>query len=306
MRKSIIGVVLFFLVSWSDLLFSSPEPTRDLICSKTVTIVSEAQSAVNASVAGQTVCLEPGTYNFTVAFYPRSGVRIYCKPGAKLAFDGGSQEAVRFNTNVTGATVEGCEITGGWDGIKVTGQNNKVINNWIHHNRYQGVLTVSSNNTVIEGNKIEYNGVTGGCSDPGWAGYPNSSPRHCHAIYFSNHSGACINMTGNKVINNYLGNQPGGGVTFNGETCPNNWIDDTLISGNTFNNNAAGIIIYKYARNIMIQDNSFKVTDYPQTDMTKSNGLACIAYWSATSSVPSLINNTYEINVPNYVWLRKL
>ncbi|MGE3523947.1 MAG: hypothetical protein AB7I96_13880, partial [Candidatus Dadabacteria bacterium] len=86
----------------------------EVVCSKTVSRVGNAQAVVNSTVPGQTVCMEPGTYNFNVAFYPRPGVHIYCKPGAKLVFDGGDQEGVRFNTNVSDAILEGCEITGGW------------------------------------------------------------------------------------------------------------------------------------------------------------------------------------------------
>ena len=48
----------------------------EVVCSKVVSRVGNAQAVVNSAVPGQTVSMEPGTYNFSVANYPRTGVHI--------------------------------------------------------------------------------------------------------------------------------------------------------------------------------------------------------------------------------------
>lgn len=270
-----------------------PSPSPGVVCSKTVSKVGDAQSAVNASVAGQTVCMEPGTYNFTVAFYPRTGVRIYCKPGAKLVFDGGSQEAVRFNTNVTGATVEGCDISGGWDGVKDTGKNNVTRNNYIHNNKYQGWLCAGCIGSTLEKNRIENNGMH--CE--GWPNPvddSNISPRHCHDAYVSNPSGYCAQMTGIKILNNDFGPSGGFGVSVNGYFCPSNTIDGTVIENNTFTNNNAGVGLYYYTRNTVIKSNSFTMQNLPASNMSASMKNA-ITVWGGAANEPTMTRNTYKL-----------
>lgn len=261
----------------------------EVVCSKSVTQVSTAQSVVNSAVSGQTVCVEPGTYNFPVAFFMKSGVRVYCKPGAKLVFDGGSQEGVRFNTSVTGATIEGCDISGGWDGVKDTGKGNIVKNNYIHNNKFMGILGVAVSNANYTGNRIEDNGSF--CSTAGWGGY---SPRHCHNVYISNTQGYCVPMANNKVTDNYLGRSGGFGVSVNGYYCPNHLIANTLISGNTIVDPNAGVGLYYYTSGTSITGNSFTIQNPPPSDMPSSMWCAVIA-WVEQISQTMLNTNTFSL-----------
>ncbi len=266
-----------------------PSPAPEVVCSKTASKVGDAQAFVNDSVAGQTVCMEPGTYNFTVAFYPRTGVRIYCKPEAKLVFDGGEQEAVRFNTNVTGAIVEGCDISGGWDGVKDTGKNNITRNNYIHNNKYMGWLCAGCSGSTFENNKSENNGTE--CNQAGWGGY---SPRHCHDIYVSNPNGYCGNMDGAKILNNTLGPGGGFGISINGYFCSSNSINGTLIEGNTITDTNAGIGLYYYTRNTVIRNNSITIQNPPPSNMPEGLKYA-ITVWGGAANEPAMTGNTYKL-----------
>jgi parallel beta-helix repeat protein len=266
-----------------------PSPAPGVVCSKSVSKVGDAQALVNDSVAGQTVCMEPGTYNFTVAFYPRTGIRIYCKPGAKLVFDGGSQESVRFNTNVTGATVEGCEIVNGWDGVKVTGDGNTVRNNYIHDSLYMGVLITASSGNVIDGNKIENNGR----GEITIAGF---SPRHAHDVYVSNPAGYCKTMAGNQIISNYLGPSVGAGVNFNGNDCSKlgYYIEGTLVEGNQIVDVNTGIPLWYGTKNTVIKNNSFSIQNPPPSNMVDSLKYA-ITVWGGAANEPTMTGNTYKL-----------
>lgn len=266
-----------------------PSPSPGVVCSKTVSQVGDAQASVNASVAGQTVCMEPGTYNFTVAFYPKSGVRIFCKPGAKLVFDGGSQEAPRFNTNVTGGILEGCEIVNGWDGVKVTGNNNIVRNNYIHDSIYMGILVTSSSGNILEGNRI----LNSGAGAKYISGF---SPRHAHSIYFSNAAGYCVNMIGNKALNNILGPEAGVGVNFNGNECAKigKYIIGTVVEGNEIINTNAGAALWYGTKDTVIKDNSFTILNPPASNMPESLKFA-ITVWGGAASEPSITGNTYNL-----------
>ncbi|MGE0369854.1 MAG: right-handed parallel beta-helix repeat-containing protein [Candidatus Dadabacteria bacterium] len=261
----------------------------EVVCSKTVSRVGNAQAVVNSTVPGQTVCMEPGTYNFNVAFYPRPGVHIYCKPGAKLVFDGGDQEGVRFNTNVSDAILEGCEITGGWDGVKVTGDSNIVRNNYIHGNRYNGILITAASQNIIEGNRIERNGTR--CFDKAWGG---DSPRHCHDIYLSNPKGYCDNMSGNRVLNNYLGPSTGAGVNFNGEPCPGYYIEGTIVEGNKFVDVNIGIALWHGTRYTVIKNNSFSIQSPPASNMVDTLKVA-ISVWGGAAKEPIMSGNTFRL-----------
>jgi parallel beta-helix repeat protein len=233
--------------------------------------------------------MEPGMYNFTVAFYPRSGVRIFCKPGAKLVFDGGEQEAVRFNTNVAAAIVEGCDISGGWDGVKDTGKNNIIRGNYVHNNKYQGILCAGCNGSLMRGNKIGNNGIS--CTRPEWGG---NSPRHCHDIYISNPGGYCANMTGIKIIDNILGPSGGLGLSVRGQDCTSHWIDGILIEGNEFVDNAAGLSLFYRTRNSVVRNNSFTIQSPPPSNMVESLKYA-ITVWGGAANEPAMTGNTYKL-----------
>lgn len=270
----------------------TPSPTlppSGVICSKTITNVNEAQAKVNESVAGQTVCMEPGEYKFQAAFYLRTGVRVYCKPGAKLIFAGRSQEGVRSLTNVQRATIEGCEIVNGWDGVKVTGDGNTVRNNYIHDSLYMGVLITASSGNVIDGNKIENNGR-------GVLTIPGFSPRHAHDVYVSNPAGYCKPMIGNQVINNYLGPSGGAAVNFNGNDCSKLgfYIEKTLVEGNQIVDVNTGIPLWYGTKSTVIKNNSFSIQNPPPSNMVDSLEYA-ITVWGGAASEPTMTGNTFKL-----------
>lgn len=248
-----------------------PTPLSGVVCSKTVSTAGNVQSAINGLVAGQTVCLEPAVYNFTSALLMRAKVHLYCKPGAKLIFNGASQ--VRFNTGVDRATIEGCEITNAWDGVKDSGKNNTIKNNYIHHNKYQGYLCAACNGATVEGNRLENQGTE--CNQSAWGGY---SPRHCHNIYISNPSGYCTEMSGFKILNNQIGKDGGFGVSINGYFCPGHYIDGSVVEGNTFTDASAGIGLYFKTRNTVIKNNNFDIQNPPASDMPASMKCGIVAW----------------------------
>lgn len=268
---------------------ATPAPTPappSVVCSKTARTATEAQSAVNSSVAGQTVCIEE-SIKFAPAFYPKKDVRIHCKPGVKLEFDGGNQEGVRFNTNVSGAQIDGCEITGGWDGVKVTGDNNTVRNNYIHGNKYQGVLVTAASGNTIEGNRIERSGTSCVLSSP-----IGESPRHCHDVYLSNPSGYCKPMNGNKVINNFLGSIGGAAVNINSEPCKSEKIRNTVISGNEILNANMCVALYYGTDGTVIENNMCTILNPYPSNLPVSMKYGVIT-WGAPSGEPRMNNNDF-------------
>jgi len=262
-----------------------PTPPSGVVCSKTVSTAGNVQSAINGSVAGQTVCLEPAVYNFTSALLMKAQVYLHCKPGAKLVFNGTSQVGVRFNTGADRATISGCEITNAWDGVKDSGKYNTVKNNYIHHNKYQGYLCAACTNATIEGNRIENQGTE--CNQVAWGGY---SPRHCHNIYISNPSGYCTAMSGFKIINNQLGANGGFGVSINGYFCPGYYIDGSIVEGNTFTDTSAGIGLYYQTRNTSIKNNSTNILNPPSSDMSVSMKCGMVAWGEQINESGNVFN----------------
>lgn len=265
----------------------TPAPTvAPVICSKTAGTATEAQAAVNSAVTGQTVCIEEDV-DFPGTFYMKSGVRATCLMGVTLTFDGGNQEGVRFNTNVSGAQIDSCEITGGWDGVKVTGDNNIVRDNYIHGNKYQGVLVTAASNNVIENNVIEKNG-TSCILDP----QVGESPRHCHDVYLSNPNNYCKPMTGNRVVNNLLGPIGGAAVNINSDPCRTEGIRNTVITGNEVVNANMCVALYYGTSGTVIHNNICTILN-PYPSNLPSGMKYGIQSWGAPAGEPSMSNNSF-------------
>ena len=164
--------------------------------------------------------------------------------------------------------------------MKVTGDGNIVRNNYIHGNHYNGVLITAASQNVIEGNRIERNGTR--CFDKAWGG---NSPRHCHDVYLSNPKGYCDNMSGNRVLNNYLGPSTGAGVNFNGEPCPGFYIEGTIIKGNELVDVNTGIALWHGTR-------------YTVSNMTDTLK-AAISVWGGAAKEPIMSGNTFRLK-PGY------
>src|SRR3990167_3036619 len=153
------------------------------------------QAAVDNSKPGDTIQVKDGVYNEGVSFRTSGTstqpITLINFPGHSPVIDPGggsypseccpSSGPLRVAFRAEWIIMEGFEIRYGWDGVKVFKPHNTIRNNWIHHNRYQVILIISTDDVFIEGNTIESNGTDpGACYESSWGG---ESPRHCHAVY---------------------------------------------------------------------------------------------------------------------------
>ena len=268
----------------------TPAPTATpspVVCNSTISAGANVQNAINAASSGQTVCLNAGTYSITGQLLMKTNVRLYCHEGAILDGNQGSEVGPRFNSNVSGATIQNCEIKEMYNGVRIGGSNNFVLDNNIHSSAYQGVLQTAGSGNVIAGNTIHDNGDV--CTSTAWGGY---SPRHCHAVYFSNPSGFCSNQVGNIVRNNYLGPEGGVGVNFNGQPCPSHKIDQTLIENNQIVDVNSGVALWYGTSNTIIRDNDFVIQNPPTSNMPNSLKYA-VTLWGGGGLTRT--GNTYSL-----------
>ena len=252
------------------------------------------KEAVSKAGPGQTILVKNGTYNRKLHFRTSGSFEypITLKPykGHKpvLDFSDSPDENPRVEISGDHITVEGFEIRGGWEGVKIYGSNNIIRNNYIHDNDYQGILIVNSGNNIIENNKISDNGTK-----PGSCKFKNiSSPRHCHGIYISNFKCGGGN-NGNIIRNNHLMNHGGTGIQWNGLGCKDR-IERTVVEGNRIENNSWGIVLYHGVYDSVIRDNTFISRSIPETD-DKNHTLIGI-YGSQNNLIE---NNTLLAELPN-------
>jgi len=184
--------------------------------------------------------------------------------------------------------IEGFEIRHGWDGVKFLKSHNTIRNNWIHHNRYQGVLLISVNDILIEGNTIEYNGTDpGACYDRAWGG---ESPRHCHAVYLSDYS--CTGLANVTISGNILRNQGGRGITWNGLGCVSK-STNTVVDSNMIENNSWGMAVYYNVEGAKITNNVFINNSRPDTNDVD---WTFIGIWGSSGN--TITNNEFHTVMP--------
>ena len=254
--------------------------------------------------AGQTLWVKDGIYN-EYPIITKASVTLKAYPGAKPVLDCGLTKPASYYSRIEikaeNVTVEGFEVRRCWDGIKVYKDGTVLRNNNIHDNLYQGILAVSVNNLLMEGNRSASNGKY--CE-----GWPNAltgtniSPRHCHGIYVSNYVSACKDLSGIKVYNNFLEDNPGHGFQVNGEGCPDNSVQVEL-KGNTIKNNGAGMVMYRsgtFASKADVRGNNFICETYPVDSDFSVSDHNCISIWGLTSYINSdVLNvNTFIIASP--------
>ena len=132
-------------------------------------------------------------------------------------------------------TIEGFDIRNGYNGIKIYNGNNLTIRrNYIHHNLNQGIFG-NGTRILINGNKINQNGVCG------------STCKADHGIYMN---GTAITITYNTFYKNLgLGVQWNGTVSYSSSkhagpeyAYSRNWV----ITNNTFSSqvNGAGMVVW--------------------------------------------------------------
>jgi parallel beta-helix repeat protein len=257
---------------------------------------STISDAINSVLPGDTIQVKDGIYVERVDFNT-SGTRdlpiaLVNYPGHKPVIDPGGGEypedccpsggTPRVEIDAEWIIVEGFEIRYGWDGIKIYEGHNTIRNNWIHHNKKQGILVVSTNDIFIHGNTIEYNGTDQGtCIKSG-----EFSPKHCHAIYLSDFS--CEGVDNITIRGNLLSNHGGRGIQWNGLGCGSVKMRNTLVENNIIENNSWGIVLYYNVENSLISNNTFVLESYPETN---DNSHTFISIWDSTGNI--ITNNIF-------------
>ena len=286
--------------------FPTPVPTNSppTTGNKTVCAIgcnyATVQEAVSAANPGDVIHVKNGTYTGSVSI-SRSGtqdapITLAAYPGHAPILNPGatSSSAKRIEVNAQWWIIEGFDITNGWQGLMIRKGNNVIRNNYINDNYYDGII-VQNNiepllNLTIEGNIIEKNGIASGqCVYNGV-----SSPRHCHAIYFSAHN-FCKRIKDIKILNNTLRYQGGAGVNFNDTACPD-YIDFAVIKNNTFLNTAFGISMFIGVRYAHIEGNSFTVNALPNTNESKPTFLYIV------ESHDNTIKNNSFLSTNTVLW----
>ncbi len=223
------------------------------------------QEAIDKALPGDTVRVRNGIYNESINIR-NSGTRakpitIEAFPGHKPVIVPGMKTAHRVEFNAEWIIFQGFEIKNGGDGIKVYKPNNTIRNNYIHDNEFQGILVVSTDNTLIEGNTIRNNGTCPGCcSNPEWGG---TSPKHCHGIYLSDFK--CKGVNNTTIRKNRISGHGGRGIQWNGAECSNT-MKNTLVDENTIENNSWGMAMYYNVEGAIIRNNRFINNTRPKTD----------------------------------------
>lgn len=131
---------------------------------------------------GDTCYVKDGTYNEGVIRFGRSGtqdnpIKLLNYPGHAPVIDFVTPGSPTFdritilnfsgqNVGIGWITIEGFELTGGYEGIKWYSLHDSTIRrNLIHHNANQGMLGIGGTRVLIEQNIIHHNGGYDTCVD---------------------------------------------------------------------------------------------------------------------------------------------
>ena len=241
--------------------------------------------AVSTMVAGDTTYVMDGTYNEGVIRFKRSGtqtapIKLLNYPGhaPKIVFNDPDaihriliEHSSGHNFPMGWITIEGLELTNGHDGIKWHNLHDSTIQqNWIHHNKFMGILGIGGARIRIDRNRINQNGWFAGCE--------GSSPKVCNL-----HHGIYAHGTYYTITNNLIYGNLSFGITHNGSSTSaytptvhagpefataENWI----IANNTFAYNAyrGGLVVWgsrcnnSRIENNIFYENSVNVPSAPQ------------------------------------------
>lgn len=222
------------------------------------------QAAANNARPGDLVLVKAGTYNeapvLSANGTPAAGIVFENYPGQQPVIAApGITEDSRLTISGNYVTVEGFEITNGWDGVVVTGAYDAILSNYIHENgtscdnQHQycgdGIMVVSTHDIVISGNLITRNGLT------------NRSPFHVHGIYLSDYN-ACNCMANISILGNTIADHGGAGLHSWDSTAVKT---NVLVQGNVFRNNTLEIVFCNTNQST-ISGNTFMHSAYPKTD----------------------------------------
>lgn len=258
------------------------------------------KKAVDTMVAGDTTYVRGGTYTttgviqFSVTGTASAPIKLLNYPGelpiityTSSAAGNGIliQNALGFTRAIGWITIEGFELSNGYDGIKWYNLHNSTIsNNYIHHHANQGILGNGGKQNLITKNVIALNGPLTGTSNKE------------HGIYAH---GSFYTITRNVIYGNQAyGIQQNGSSTsvYSSAKHPsadfagaNNWI----VEGNTFAYELvrSGYVIWgslctdsRYENNIFFENNV-------QDSGSAANGIHFAS--SSDSTGISIRNNHY-------------
>ena len=150
-----------------------------------------------------------------------------------------------FTLKADGIRIEGFTITGGRCGIYILSNNNKIINNNIISNNYDGILLWHSIGNSISNNNISnnYDGIDLGYSD-------NNSISN-NIISSNNHEGIGLwDSNNNMISNNIISSNNDNGIYFKDSN--NNSISENNISSNNY----WGVVLWNSSKNT-IEINKF-------------------------------------------------
>ena len=217
--------------------------------------------AVSTMVAGDTTYVLDGTYNEGTIRFRRSGTR---SAPIKLLNYPGHAPRINFidptaihriliqhssgpNVAIGWITIEGLELVNGHDGIKFHSLHDSTIRrNWIHDNRFMGIMGVGGTRNVFEQNRINHNGWFEACDAGG-----------TKAAYCILHHGMYMHGSYYTIANNIIYDNLSYGITQNGSSSSSysssvhpgpefatasNWV----IAHNTFayNRHRGGIVVW--------------------------------------------------------------
>jgi len=251
------------------------------------------QSALDSARPRSTVCVKNGVYRGKVNI-SKTGIVLKNYPGHKPIIIPGYGLGNRVEINAPETKVEGLEISGGYEGVKIYQPNTTIRNNYIHDNKFAGILIVSSDNNLIVDNDIELNGTCGReCDVPG---EERLSPKNVHGIYISDY--LCKGARNNIIRNNVIKDNPGMGINFNGSFCDRG-ITGTIVERNELINNSWGIALFYNVRDSRFRNNRLSVSSHPKTNHTDFTHLGL---WGSKNNL--FHNNIFISIIPGYQPIR--
>jgi parallel beta-helix repeat protein len=263
------------------------------------------QEAVNASQPGWTIQVKNGIYTSggqkipTVDINNKSGTQtkpicLQNYPGHNPIIDpSGTGDGVNAQLGQHGINIfnskwwiiEGFEIRGGWEGIKIQPQssgsssNITIRRNHIHDNQWMGMNLQNAVDLFIEGNDIHENGF-----DPDEC---DGRPEQCHNIYVKNTTLSSVIPARVTIRGNYLHTTRGAAIQVYDRGT------EILIENNLIVDAVWGIILsgtdYSTIRN-----NTIVYANPPTPDPKKPFYVAITGKWgSSERSNNKIINNIF-------------
>lgn len=283
---------------------AAPTPTPTPIAepctaSNAVTVTatrSAVETAMNTAQDGAIICVAPGTISgkinvtkgcprenpctlrplYPVDFVSDTGERLPVDASKLTRINPGSQDGNRVEFNGDDWIITGFEIFGGAEAIKVYDAPVIITNNWMHNNKYSGVLMAATGQAMIdmliEDNLIEWSGFQ--AAD---VPYPGINLKQAHLIYTS----GCTYGSDRLVIRKNLLRKTGGrAIQWNAEGC-SAFMDNGQITQNWIEGASIGLTPWRGLRSTVIENNVISTVGHPQTtDITHP----CVLIYSSSGN----------------------